>query len=386
MSAYTTFLYIEINVFALAILMLIYFNMRKKAERMLPDFNLFMLLLWTDAVIIVLDTAMWVLDGKTGPMIRPVYLAVTALYYILSPFISMLWTFYADYQIYSMKSRLVKRIVPMAFPICVNAVAALFSAYGHFGSAALFVIDANNVYHRGRLFWLMAAISYFYLIYAAALVFMNRRKIPRRRCRALLFYGLPPFLGGIVQSFFYGVSLIWICSTLSVLVIFIYIQNDSLHTDYLTGLFNRRELDAYMEDVGRPGSPKRIAGIMMDLDFFKMINDRYGHLAGDEALEYTAAILKKSFGKNDFIARYGGDEFVAFFEIKEVSDLDVMIQKLKENVDKFNAQKLVPYEISLCMGYDAYDSSSGVSIRDFLSHTDKLMYEKKEGRRNSPKG
>lgn len=80
----------------------------------------------------------------------------------------------------------------------------------------------------------------------------------------------------------------------------------SANTDFLTGLHNRRSLFSYLETVREE---QQLSMITIDLDNFKMVNDKFGHQKGDEALIETAKLLEKCF-PNDFIVRLGGDEFL----------------------------------------------------------------------------
>ncbi len=119
-----------------------------------------------------------------------------------------------------------------------------------------------------------------------------------------------------------------VCATLSLLIIYINIQNTQLYKDYLTDLYNRRQFDNYIRAKINSSNNKRIAGFMIDIDSFKKINDVYGHDYGDTALKSTAKILRDTFSDNDFIARYGGDEFVVVVELNDDDDPYEFIDKV----------------------------------------------------------
>ena len=363
-----------IDCFALTILFIIFLNIHRHNNPYLLEQKLFGALIWTNAWIIIFDMLMWLLDGKSGYLSREIYLLVTVCYYVLNPVICMMWYFYADYQIYRSEKHLKKVLIPMLIPACINLILSILSIFNHL----LFYIDENNIYHRGNLFYSMAAICFFYLIYTMILIILKHKRIRKQDFIPILVFAVPPFIGGIIQSLFYGFSLIWACVTISILIIFINIQNDQLHKDYLTGLFNRRQLDKYLQLTIQNIDSRLLAGIMIDLNSFKMINDLYGHSIGDQALQHTADILRKTFRKNDFIARYGGDEFIILGMIKERDDLFKSIERLKENVAQFNAQKIVPYTISFSIGYDSFSGQSETTITEFLKHLDHLMYQDKQ--------
>lgn len=93
------------------------------------------------------------------------------------------------------------------------------------------------------------------------------------------------------------------------------LSHDASH-DALTGLLNRREFERRLQSAHQKAAidSSTLALIMLDLDGFKHINDRFGHTAGDDALRHVASVLKRSARANDAIARLGGDEFVLLLE------------------------------------------------------------------------
>ncbi len=371
-----TFSYIEINFIAFAILLIIFFNIRIKKERYLYDQKLFMLLLLFNVMILVSDTAMWVLNLKNGESARYLNIVATTVYYMLNPVPCMLWSVYADFQMHKDEQQTKRLAGLLSIPVFLNAVLAVMSPSYQF----LFYISRYNVYHRGKLFLVMCLICYFYFLYTFIQLIRNKSKIDRKQYLSLISFAFPPFFSAIIQILFYGISIIWISMSFSLLIVFINIQNNKLYTDYLTGLYNRRQLDNYLEQKLNNGlASKYLAGVMIDVNSFKQINDIYGHTAGDNALVCVADILKSSFRKNDFIARYGGDEFAVILEIKEKNELISIINHLREVTVEFNRKMKLPYQISLSIGYDLFDTKSGLTIEKFYKHIDKLMYEDKRG-------
>ena len=120
----------------------------------------------------------------------------------------------------------------------------------------------------------------------------------------------------LFQTLIYGVPFV-LNSIVLLLVVFLNIQNHILYTDYLTGVNNRKRLDAYLnEKVSLSAREKGFSAILIDIDNFKHINDTYGHNMGDEALESTANLLKTCLRTGDF-ARYGGDEFCVVLDVSD---------------------------------------------------------------------
>ncbi len=365
---------IEINLLFLFMLFVLFINKYRRNETLLFDQKLFLYLIVANTLLLVLDTMQWGLDGIPGVFIRNVNIITNMLYYICSAVPCVLWCLYVRYQFSINERETMKASAFLAGPFILNTVLAIMSCF----SGQYFYFDENNFYHRGVLFWIYAVINLGCIIYAQLFVVINRKKIEKSRYYSLLLFALPPLVGGFVQVFFYGITLIWPCMAISILVIYINIQNNQLYTDHLTGLYNRRLLDLYLDGClkknARGGS---ISGIMLDIDEFKTINDKLGHTMGDQALVSTASILKKSIGKDKFIARYGGDEFVIIFDSEDVPDIERIVAKINHNVEQYNCQNNGPYQLKLSMGYDRFDCGFGLTKEAVLDRIDRLMYESK---------
>ena len=128
---------------------------------------------------------------------------------------------------------------------------------------------------------------------------------------------------------------------------------------------------------------RQIAGLMIDLDGMKSINDQFGHQAGDQALIQTARILQVSFRKGDFIARYGGDEFVVILTVEDPDGLDKAVRRLESNLLQFNETGQSPFPLSLSIGAGVYDPAADQTIDAFIGRLDKTMYYVKYNARSA---
>lgn len=161
-------------------------------------------------------------------------------------------------------------------------------------------------------------------------------------------------------------------------LLYIYMQSRELNTDFLTGAVNRRKFDAELDKRVCNGNEIKFSGIMLDIDRFKLINDNYGHQAGDEALEAFSAIVIRNFRKTDIVARYGGDEFCILTDICDKDEIEQAMERLRKGVEDFNATKKFPFDISLSLGYAIYDYETDGSSAAFLKRLDEKMYQEKE--------
>lgn len=373
-------LYTEICAFALVILVLMYLNMRYLQEKFLLRQKLFALMLHTLATNLILDTIVWLLDGKPGTAAAGMVWVTAFLYVFISPLFFMMFALYSTLLIRDRHSIGRKTVIFLVLPILVNLVLDILNVYGGF----LFYYDNQNVYHRGKYFFLISLIWLVYAVYSFVFLVSNRKKVPSRHIFPLLAAMIPPLVCGILQFYYYGLDLIWPSLTISMQIIFMGIQNGHLYTDYLTGLYNRRQIDYYLEERLRVRKKDVIPiGIMMDLDHFKMINDTYGHSMGDQVLVEAAQILKASFRKADMICRYGGDEFIVLIDRKHESEAAADIAKLRENVQKYNEKKKLPCEIRFSIGCETFDIGNQNSAKEFLERLDTLMYMDKRRSRDN---
>jgi diguanylate cyclase (GGDEF)-like protein/PAS domain S-box-containing protein len=149
-------------------------------------------------------------------------------------------------------------------------------------------------------------------------------------------------------------------------------------TDDLTGLHNRRGFLAYgakmMGDAAR--HDKATAVLYVDIDGLKRVNDSFGHEAGTTLILAAADVLKNSFRAADVLARIGGDEFVALATVSQ-PDADIITNRLKWHLDKFNATAGLPYQLALSIGMAHMEPGSAKSLEDLVREADAIMYEQK---------
>ena len=366
-AAFASTLYIELNLFAVSIMLVLLIFIRTKKSRLLLDQKLFITMVISNIFLLVLDSAMVLLDGVPGQYSRIFLYISTFLYYIFNTLICLFWYLYVHYYIYRNKNALKKQILPISIPFLAVFVMAIISLF----SDVIFYVDVDNIYHRGRYFLVMVLICFLYIAYAYILLIIKRKMINKREFLSLALFIVPAVIGGVIQILVYGITLMWICATLSLLIIYINIQNGQLYKDYLTDLYNRRQFDNYIR-AKINSSNKKIAGLMIDIDSFKKINDLYGHDNGDLALKYTAQILRETFSEKDFIARYGGDEFVVVIEVSDEEEPYEYIDKINYGFEKFNSTKELPFKITASVGYGIHVSNE--TVTDFFRKMDKMMY------------
>ncbi len=363
---------LDINIFALLILTLVFFNARRGCQRVFFQNRLFLYLVNVNMVLVVIDALGWAFNLYPGAINRLLNIVSNTLLYVCVPAAPSMWIVYCDYRVYKNELRIRKLAAILLIMMAVNAVISLLSIrYNLF-----FYIDANNVYSRGPYFLVHVGYIFLLMFYSLLFIIRSRKQLGNQHFFWLLLFFIPPIAGMVLQSIFYGTSYNWAGMVLSLLIVYFYIQDRDLNTDYLTGVYNRRELDSYVQ-LRVKNNARPFAAIMLDIDTFKRINDEFGHEMGDQALRDTVTIIKRNLRPNDFLARYGGDEFVVLLDIGDKEKLAQVMRRISASVEAFHTEVKRPYAISLSMGGDVYDASLQMTAAEFIKHIDERMYENK---------
>jgi diguanylate cyclase (GGDEF)-like protein len=161
------------------------------------------------------------------------------------------------------------------------------------------------------------------------------------------------------------------------------IRNLSL-TDELTGLRNRRGFFLFAEQARRLAvrAGKEAAIVYADVDGLKMVNDRYGHLAGDALLRNFASVLTSTFRESDVVARVGGDEFCVFGAELEMNP-EALLARLEYNIARFNAEQAGPFPLAASAGVWRCPYKSEQTLEELIAHADEAMYVRKRARRQA---
>lgn len=153
------------------------------------------------------------------------------------------------------------------------------------------------------------------------------------------------------------------------------------NTDALTGLYNRRKAMEYLEEL--LSSPKRscISLCICDIDFFKKVNDNYGHDMGDVVLQQISKTMKASAGDKCLTARWGGEEFLLVFPSSNGDEAFYFLENLRQKIKslKFETNEK-SFSVTMTFGLTEYDFHSDIDT--FIKEADEKLYMGKEGGRD----
>ncbi len=159
--------------------------------------------------------------------------------------------------------------------------------------------------------------------------------------------------------------------------------------DALTGLNNRRQFEVRLkqEVASAKRQQKPLCAIMLDIDFFKRVNDNYGHAVGDEVLKNVAEIIKESLRESDIPSRYGGEEFAILLPYTKLEEAGSVAQRLRSNVeakhvDLTSVKDAKISEIQVTISVGVYEYKDGDEPQQLYTKADKALYYAKEHGRN----
>ena len=305
------------------------------------------------ACISVLEVITIVVDGAP-PSYRWLNILSNYLGFGLTPAVALCLVYVLD------KKSIIRRGFKAA--VCCEGVYLLFLAatlpYG-----PVFSVSAENLYARGGYFYIYVIMYYASMLYLmvatvrTAAAFQNRSRT--------LIYPLILFLGAetVIQIALPELHVTWLCVTLLSVLYYIYCSEMWNQLDALTGLLNQNSY------LNRTAEMRRSGGVLVvfDVDDFKQINDRYGHLQGDVCLAEIADCIKKAYARCGYCYRIGGDEFCVLLK-DEASEARCAATLQSLLAERRKTLTILP---TVSLGSAAFSGEDVVAVKD---RADRALY------------
>lgn len=371
-------LYSEINAVCVGILVLL--SIKVKSSMFLQEQrHTFVKVTISNAVLLLLD-CVWIFVNN-NVLGLPVSLnwRLNGLYYMVSGILGFYWFQYSETIQNSELIREKKYRKYIYAPVVLLILLTICS----FRTGWLFYVDENNIYHRGPGYVLQLLTSYGYVVFTAGKAFyLSFRTDDYRKkyeLKALAAFVVPTLVTGLLQVLFPGYPILCLGNTYGILYVYLTLQEQLVSLDALTKLNNRNQLFQYLSaKLDHIHEDKVLYLLIMDVDYFKSINDQYGHVEGDHALKTVANCLRKACSsKNYFISRYGGDEFVAICELDPSESIDTFCNHIHENLKAAGT----PYQLTISIGYTTWTPDIR-NQQDFIERADQELYKIKKNRSN----
>lgn len=319
------------------------------------------------------------MEALTVPVF--IHFIISALYFVATETLSFCWFFYSEYTQDSSLVKTERNMALCSIPYFLSIALLVVTCW----NGCIFYIDSSNVYHRGSFYGLYELLAYGYILFTsikALIKALNKSNYVRRRDYLILAsFAIFPCILGFIQNFTPTMSMIGMGITLAVVQVYLVSQETLISLDPLTRLNNRNQLLKYLSGkIKSAGEKGQLYLLIMDVDNFKTINDKYGHVEGDNALLRIADVLKLLCVQKDyFVSRYGGDEFIMVCEAESRTEIDMLCHKIEEALEKLNQTYSTPYSLSLSIGCAHYTEDIQ-SIPDFIARADETLYKVKKKR------
>ena len=270
--------------------------------------------------------------------------------------------------VYVLDKKSIIRCVFKAAVCCEGAYLLFLAATLPYG--LVFSVSRENLYARGAYFYIYVAMYYAAMLYLmvatvrTAAAFQNRSR--------MLIYPLTLFLGTetVIQLALPELHVTWLCVTLLSVLYYIYCSEMWNQLDALTGLLNQNSY------LNRTAEMRRSGGVLVvfDVDDFKQINDRYGHLQGDVCLAEIGRCIKKAYARSGYCYRTGGDEFCVLMENadREAQCAQKFVRQLEQR------RKAVDFLPTVSFGSAPFLGEDVLAVKN---RADREMYRYKKARK-----
>jgi GGDEF domain-containing protein len=320
---------IVINGYSIAILLLIVIYYERNGDKASRHTRLFLVMLKLGIVLMVVDS-MGRFDGHPDTIYPIINSVGNFMIFILAQLLPSLWLYYV-YNYISMEGKATKIIKTSVISVnLVNFILVIVSQF----NGCLYSIDAMNIYQRGPLYIIGPLLTFYLLLTTSVYVQLYKNKIQHTHYLPFLIFPLAPLVGTMLQTIVYGHPFALMGLIFSVLMIAFFAQSIETNVDYLSGVYNRKRLEGYLhKKIANSSRTNTFSAIMADVNGLKEINDTYGHTVGDEALVTISSLLRSILRSNDFVARYGGDEFCIILDTSNEDTLIRVVKKIKRQLE-----------------------------------------------------
>ena len=360
---------------AFILLLVVLQSSRRISRHGTLDYKLVNIMLFTALILCVVETVSYLNNGITEPGHRELEYVLKVTEYMGNSLFAFMWAVYADFKLFSDVNRLKRRYSILVIPALLIMLASIIN----FFTPVFFEIDPITcVYRRSGLYIIPNIVVFFYLMYGTVLIYKNKDKVGKYLFLPAVIFMLPIILGATLDFLFYGIELKLMGIAIALNSIFINVQNEMSYTDSLSGLLTRQYMVNYLlTEKSRISSGKKVAGIMLDIDQFKTINDTYGHLVGDEAIGTVGQLLHDIVSEKDLAVRFAGDEFVIIKNYHDKKEVQELVLAIHAAAEQFNQTTEKPYRLQFSVGSSFFDKNKD-TIDTFLERMDTAMYEEKK--------
>ncbi len=374
-------LYCTLNIFCLSILILILLQIIKSKDRRMSQmvYSWFIIssviLCGSDLVWGIVDfSSFWQFSDTVDFMVNSVYHMFTLV-------TAYMWYLFSESEMETRTTTTKKGLAVSLIPFIMGFSLIVGSYWNNW----VFYINNDGVYQRGDLYIVHIFICFFYIILTSVKAFVRSfnkaNYLNRAKYRTLSYFCIFPLIAGVFQVALVGSSMLSAGVTFAAIQVYVRSRQQLISVDPLTKLNNRAEMERFIDHKMRNRNPnKDLYLFIMDMDYFKKINDKFGHIEGDEAIVIVADAIRNAIaGKGLSAFRYGGDEFVVSGEVKKDFNPDDFCSLVNEKLSEETERREKEYTLHMSIGYFKYTSEIK-NIAEFIASADEYLYKRKSER------
>ena len=365
--------YCDLLIFSIIINAIMYFFLQKQTRRS-HSTKLFQSFILSVTIVAFAEVLTWIIAVPDNEALIPFHYLSNVLFFSVNILPAALGLRYLDYKIFVSVENNKKKLFLYLVPVYLNIA---FVICNIFFDGLLFSVDAANGYHRGIATYIENAFTLLFVAIIVLAFFRNKQMITGRITQAVVTLTLLPVIGVLLQMLFYRFAASIPAYSLAIFIVFLLVERNELLKDPLTLLNSRVQMEERLKYKLKSQEPFTV--IMIDVDNFKTINDIYGHTIGDKVLKDVSRILLSCANFEDFVCRFGGDEF--FVILESVNDIGYSyIKRIDHILSDYSSKQ--PYLITLSYGMLYVDHSEKYKMAELICITDQLMYKDKTKKRH----
>lgn len=373
-------LFAEVNLFSVAMLCMLFFWFRRGKDNSVSS-------RWYTAVLTLfilsfVSNAVWgLIRGFSSSLAAHLGLQFffKTMFLVFLNLAVFAWVGYSETEMGNREFNDVDQMKVAFLPILFILVVVCTNGY----TKVIFDIDVHGKYHMEDLFQAQMGIYVFYTGITGIRMLGKAmyESDPTKKSQMQQMGSFPmSFLLSWLLKTLIGDEFPVICVFVTLWLLFVFVGSTSeqVSTDKLTQIHNRQNLLTYINTKIHMHED-RLFLIMMDIDYFKRINDTYGHQEGDQALIRTANALKsaaQSMTRRPYLARYGGDEFMVVAEAENIEEIQALCKRIQNQLDYFGSWSERKYQMSLSIGIAEWQE--GMKQKDLIEAADQTLYRVKE--------
>ena len=342
------YLKIDINIFSVIVLILAYINFSKNQK----DKNNYLNFLKTTFLciinILIIDIFVNILLNN---LTNNVFINIAKLFLTFNSILTILaswsWTLFLIYYLNPNNKYTKIFAFITAIPFVINLILSIWNLI----IPVYFTITLENGYQRFDFFFIFSLCALFYMIFSIFIVIKEHKNLSFSKLWILLSFEILPSLGGFIQILFYGTLFTYPFAALSLLLIYVYLNEDISIIDSVSKAYSNKYLTKFFNNNILGLNKIDYSLCYIDIDDLGKINNKFGEKEGDFVLQEFIKIVNDCIEVPDFIASCGGDEFVIYFDNNDEKQILNNLKVISRNIQYFNKISNKPYNINFTFVY-----------------------------------